>query len=312
VIQDIRSTPLALIAQAIGKVADKAKELLGLTGPNANQYQGLIGKVVTFRVGTVTHRLWVVNRNGKPVIMRASQPGLFDHLKDDTPGKEAEAGAAAQQLIQDAGKGIADAARGPAGVADAAADARAAEADEQKLSRVIAPDAKYNSFFASVAIPNSVSGLPIGNDTQMLAQLRLNLTGREPVRSILVIDGRAYRLGSDGLSDPAYTTRLASSLGAEDKVPGFTSVTTKHAEGSIVALIRRLLLDNPSITSATVYMNLPPCGMAYSGNGRVQDPERCDANLEKMLPAGFTLQVVFKRAKTGNSGSKPYSGTGLS
>jgi hypothetical protein len=80
VIQDIRSTPLALIAQAIGKVADKAKELLGLnTQP---EYQGLVGKPLSFVVSGDTHRLWVVNRNGQSVIMRASTAASLDLSRD--------------------------------------------------------------------------------------------------------------------------------------------------------------------------------------------------------------------------------------
>jgi hypothetical protein len=85
-LQKVRGTPLNLIGQALGKVIGAAAGRLSLTGHP--EYQGLVGKPLTFLVSGESHRLWVVNRNGQSVIMRASNTGPLD-LSRDLPGVSA-------------------------------------------------------------------------------------------------------------------------------------------------------------------------------------------------------------------------------
>ena len=87
-ITQVRAYPLGKVSQAISYVADKAKANLGLDGPNADQYQGILGKPYVFTVvaGGEKHRIWLkMNGEGKAVVMRASGPGEFD-TKKDVPG----------------------------------------------------------------------------------------------------------------------------------------------------------------------------------------------------------------------------------
>ncbi len=74
--------------------------------------------------------------------------------------------------------------------------------------------------------------------------------------------------------------------------------TTWHAERDAAALIRE-----HRITKAVLYLNVPTCGKETG------DPHRCDANLEKILPADTEL-YVWTIHKEGSRSRRRYVGTG--
>ena len=120
-LRKLQDLPRTKIKAALGKLVGKVKDKLRLAGPHATEYQGLIGPVVTFKVGDETHRLWVVNQNGKPAVMLASMAtpaesakafitrlfagpifsALSDEQKADLEVKFSEIAAAAQKTLNE-------------------------------------------------------------------------------------------------------------------------------------------------------------------------------------------------------------------
>lgn len=74
--------------------------------------------------------------------------------------------------------------------------------------------------------------------------------------------------------------------------------TTWHAERDAAALVRRW-----GLSESVLYLNVPTCGKE-SG-----DPYRCDANLEKILPAGAVM-YVWTVHEDGSRSRRRYMGTG--
>ena len=305
-VQKVQGYPLGKVQQAATTVVGKARGLLGANG-GPTDLNGLVGPVVAFRVGSVTHHVWVVNQNGQPAILVASNKHQLSLFDDPIAGKQPEATAAAQKLTQDTQKGIADAKLGPAAAAALVTDVKAVASDEQALDQNLAPGAKVNAFFAKVPIPASSLSDINPNDGAAFLQSIPSYRGRG-VQGVLVINGVAYRLSSDGSTEPGYTNKLASPLRPVGVVDGFTPDTTTHVEGSVVAVIRCLLYRGALVNDATLYENLAPCGAKETDPERLQ---RCDYNLAKMLPKGFTLHVVWK-TPDGVQDAKSYDGKGLS
>jgi hypothetical protein len=74
--------------------------------------------------------------------------------------------------------------------------------------------------------------------------------------------------------------------------------TTWHAERDAAELIRQYRISNP-----VLYLNIPTCGKQSA------DHLRCDANLEKILPAG-TEMYVWTIHEDGSRSRRRYVGTG--
>jgi|GEM_PF-1181907 len=78
--------------------------------------------------------------------------------------------------------------------------------------------------------------------------------------------------------------------------PDYT--TTWHAERDAAKVMR----DN-NLREAVLYLNIPTCGKED------EDPQRCDANLGKIIPAGSTLWV-WSINDNGTMKRRKYPGTG--
>ena len=111
-LRKLQDLPRTKIKAALGTLVTKVKDKLGLAGPHATEYQGLIGPVVTFAVGGEEHRLWVVNQNGRAVILRASSPSAINSVEDFLRGLVGVDGfdADKQKILRDNFKALVDAA----------------------------------------------------------------------------------------------------------------------------------------------------------------------------------------------------------
>ncbi|GAA2301192.1 hypothetical protein GCM10009853_067000 [Glycomyces scopariae] len=124
-----------------------------------------------------------------------------------------------------------------------------------------------------------------------------NSEGLTSARGILYTDG-GHRVNSEtfrpyrpGASPPCDDLR-------EPWRPDERYTTTWHVERDAAAAIRKW-----GLTTAVLYLNLPPCGK------RSKDQRRCHENLASILPAGTTL-YIWEIRENGAATRHVYSGDG--
>ncbi len=315
-IESVRNVALNAIGKGISYLGDKAKGYFGLN--SHPEYQGLVVKAVTFTVGNETHRLWVVNQNGQPVVMRASTPlpqkSASDLLRDyaslDLTQVSADERTALEQarieVIQAcAGVMAAIAAKGPVPpLLTAETQALAANAHLGQLIEQAATTIKQ--LFEQIKLPTNPP-LATGLTPQAIAtQLPKHEEG-DQAHGALVVAGRVYwlatNIGRGRYHDPVVPPALIG------KVVGFTSKNYHHIEASAAAILRKLKLHDQDVSEAYIVVNRDFICSQYdpvSGNSL-----GCRFNLDKMLPLRVKLKVYLcKPNPNGQSGNSISNGDG--
>ncbi|MGL4424338.1 MAG: polymorphic toxin-type HINT domain-containing protein, partial [Gemmataceae bacterium] len=81
----VKSYPIGKVEKMLTVIVAKAKNKLNLAGADANPaFQGLLAPMIVKNANNEEHRLWLKEQNGKPVLMRASDPGELN-LERDLP-----------------------------------------------------------------------------------------------------------------------------------------------------------------------------------------------------------------------------------
>jgi RHS repeat-associated protein len=316
VVETVRSYPLNLVGRAIDKVADRIKDLLGLN--NHPEYQGLLLPAVTYQVGSETHRIWVVNQNGRAAIMRASNPTPVDRLDallarynnydlrfvSAARRQEVATALTAAQTAVDQYRASAATAQ-PAQLPQLAAPATAALRTLQTAMTAAVQDVRDSENL--ITVPDSETA-PAGVTAQQIADRLPGVSGGSRAFGALVVDGKIYRL----VTLDQDLTLTNGDVYHHAVVPtgspligrfGFTGANHGHIEQSAAAILRRLARNGTNVSGAFVVVN--KTRVCYGND------QTCDETLKFSLPLGVTLQVyTMRNTTTGHTavGPHPYTG----
>jgi hypothetical protein len=153
-----------------------------------------------------------------------------------------------------------------------------------------------------VQVPTPVP-IPSGTPGQIVSSLPQRSSGASPVQGILVVNGRAYPLAGLNSQQPGFSAVVTDDA-VRRQVIGDMGVTNRnysHLEVTAALVLRRLLVDGETITSAVLYENQKLCEYGTQG---------CHPRMGAMLPQGVQLQVVWPDRRGGQTiyYQTPYTG----